>query len=239
MGALNPGIGGDEVEIDEGKIRVEPDHWDLAQARICASHSGMKTDSAQPSAPVWRTSTLGLGADTERTEHRGTASRKVRRILVPVDFSADSEAALDHALDLAEHLGAKVTLLHVIERIPYGGQLLSPLNLSDFAPSTRHMEAALTKLGRGDRRISAPMVRVGRAAEEIVAAAECSACDCIVLSPHGYSGKKEVLLGSVAEYVVRHAPCSVLLVRETDEDEEMHPHRGRPRRHRLPMRRDG
>lgn len=196
----------------------------------------MKTDTAQPSAPVLRASTWGLQADTDRPEH--AASRKVRRILVPIDFSAHSEAALDYAMDLAAHLGAKVTLLHVIERIPYEGERFSPLNLSDFAPSTRHMEAALTKLARGDRRISDPLVRVGRAAEEIVSAAESTACDCIVLSPHGYSGKKEVLLGSVAEYVMRHAPCAVLLARESEQEEEIHPHCGRPRRHRLPARRD-
>jgi universal stress protein A len=62
------------------------------------------------------------------------------------------------------------------------------------------------------------MTRIGRAFDEITAAAREQKADLIVISTHGYSGVKHVVLGSVAERVVRHAPCPVLVVREHERD---------------------
>jgi universal stress protein A len=181
----------------------------------------MKTVPALPNVPILRTSNTGPRVDTGSAR---AGAQKINRILVPIDFSAHSETALRYALDLAGQLGAEVTLLHVIEQIPYSGQWLSPLTLSDFAPSTRHMETALSNLARGHREIGEPMVRIGRAAEEIVATAESAGCDCIVLATHGYTGHKNVSLGSVAQDVVRHATCPVMLVRVSGIDRPAVPH---------------
>jgi nucleotide-binding universal stress UspA family protein len=126
---------------------------------------------------------------------------------------------LKYALTLAAQLGAKVTPMHALEQLPYGAEWLTPLQLSDFAPTTRHLETALRKFA-GGAAIGNPIVRIGRSAEEIVATAKETGSDLIILSTHGYTGLKHVLLGSVAEYVVRHAPCPVLTVRADECCEE-------------------
>jgi nucleotide-binding universal stress UspA family protein len=151
----------------------------------------------------------GLG----RTREPRPVSRRIRRILVPIDFSADSQHALQYALDVGAQLGATVTPVHVLERIPYQGEWLSPPNLSDFTPSTQHLMTELRKLIAGSKFAAEPVVRVGHAAEEIVAAARDQGTDLIILSTHGYTGMRHVLLGSVAEKVLHHATCPVLAVR--------------------------
>ncbi|MCU0784207.1 MAG: universal stress protein [Verrucomicrobia bacterium] len=146
------------------------------------------------------------------------ATLKLRRILVPLDFSGKSRQALDFAVPLAKQYGGKVFLLHVVEPpyvYPY-----HPGEIGVAAVDPRPIaEASKKKLSALARELVPPdvlgktMVRTGRAYLEIVDAADELGADLIALSTHGHTGLKHVLLGSTAEHVVRHARRPVLTVR--------------------------
>jgi universal stress protein A len=145
---------------------------------------------------------------------------KIGRILVPVDFSECAQTALRYALGLAAQFEAELTLAHVVEQIVYPGDwMYPPLALSDFATEKRdqvldRMKSLVKDPGVNVRHI----VRVGRAWQEVIELAKENKTDLIVLATHGYTGLKHVLLGSVAEKIVRHAPCPVLTVRPDERD---------------------
>lgn len=136
------------------------------------------------------------------------------RILVATDFSEGSDDALDAAIAQAKRLGARLELLHVIEiaeQFPFGS---SPLDL-DF-------EALYAGVGRelacrAERAIAAGVpcetrIAEGGAAIEIAERATEMGAALIVVGTHGRTGLARALLGSVAERVVRRAPCPVLTV---------------------------
>jgi nucleotide-binding universal stress UspA family protein len=115
---------------------------------------------------------------------------RIRRILVPTDFSQASDAALAQARELAGALGASIRLVHVLDDAAVAGALA--------ADGLGHDAALLT----------------GPVAGTIVEYAQSHAADLIVMGTHGRSGVAHLLLGSVAERVVRTAPCPVLTVRQ-------------------------
>ena len=144
------------------------------------------------------------------------------RILVPVDFSSASGKAVAYADAFAATFGASVVLIHVVE----------PLVLpSEFgyvpAPSPeeemRHLAAVKTRLQSvaadlDSAKRSSVEVRIGRPWQEITAAAQDLGADLLVITTHGRTGIKHVLMGSVAEKIVRHAGCPVLVVRPEEKD---------------------
>jgi nucleotide-binding universal stress UspA family protein len=119
---------------------------------------------------------------------------------------------------MAEAFGAKLIPLHVVEPIVYPvetgfvsmtAEAVTPQAVTAMKQKlhdwvSKHVPSSL--LARAE-------VRVGRPYDEIVLAAAEHKADLIVVSTHGYTGIKHVLLGSTAERVVRHAPCPVLTVR--------------------------
>jgi nucleotide-binding universal stress UspA family protein len=136
-------------------------------------------------------------------------------ILVPIDFSPCAEHALDYACDLAAKLGARVHVIHAI------GATLPELSVAltdQMISSIRHNNAAvLAKLIEPRRKIAAfgeVTVVDNDARDAILQAARAVRADLIVIGTHGRRGLSRVLLGSVAEDVVRRAPCPVLTVRE-------------------------
>jgi universal stress protein A len=144
----------------------------------------------------------------------------IKRLLVPYDFSAYAAHALQWALALAERWGAKVMLLHitpVFSGVTYGrGMLLSDLHKAEAAFVVR-AEQGLQEVAAAQHR---PTVTIETHAlmgesvwNEICQAARREEEDLIVMGSHGHSGLAHVLLGSVAEWVVRHAPCPVLVAR--------------------------
>ena len=150
----------------------------------------------------------------------------LRTLLVPTDFSESSRKAMHYALRLAQQFGSTLVLLHVIEPVypyPVDGLMHFPGELRDPNLERRpETEKALTRLAdstarQGDVPVRTAM-RTGRAYDEIAAAAREENADLIVISTHGYTGLKHVLLGSTAERVVRHAPCPVLVVREHEHE---------------------
>lgn len=142
---------------------------------------------------------------------------QIDRILHPTDFSERSEAAWKYAELLANRFGAELLLLHVLQEpvavLPESSLAVAPpaINMPEL------MDAAEEGLGRltvdAPATIAERTVRNGPAAEEIVHYAKESNADLIVLGTHGRTGLAHVLLGSVAEKVVRKAPCAVLTVR--------------------------
>lgn len=139
----------------------------------------------------------------------------VTKILVPIDFSEFSDKALRSALIYCDKFGAELHLLHVLEnRISgpaFGMGLAVPLHEEE---SSAEVMKELEKLPKdpGERTIIRAAVK-GSPFQAIVDYAKENGIELIVLGTHGRTGISHVLLGSVAENVSRHAPCSVMIVR--------------------------
>jgi nucleotide-binding universal stress UspA family protein len=143
--------------------------------------------------------------------------RAVKKILVPTDFSEPSAEALQTAIDFAKVFGASIELVHVFVEPAY--VLPPPVEMATFPFD---MTEILTRLEisleaqRDSIRQAGVAVEMntlsGRAAPEIVAHAKKVGADLIVMGTHGRSGIQHALLGSVAERVVHHSPCPVLVV---------------------------
>ncbi|HRH97635.1 MAG TPA: universal stress protein [Prosthecobacter sp.] len=137
-----------------------------------------------------------------------------QKILVPTDFSECSAAAVHAAAALHQKTGAEILLLHVTEPA-YQGLRVQTSGL--HAQMREEAENSLTKLAAevfpNATRVRT-LVRDGRPAEMICQTVAEEAADAVIIPTHGHSGLKHALLGSVTEKVVRHAPCSVLVVRE-------------------------
>ncbi len=142
-----------------------------------------------------------------------------RRLLVPTDFSSGSEQAWLMARQLAGRLGAEIVLLHVLVEAPLFSE--GPFTMEHarkvFEGARMWVEkmlgewvAAAAASGLQARWI----VRTGVPHKEIVAAAAQERAEVIVLGTHGRGGIDRALLGSVADRVIRLAPCPVLTVRE-------------------------
>jgi nucleotide-binding universal stress UspA family protein len=135
-----------------------------------------------------------------------------QKILVATDFSEHSQRALAWALDLRQRLGAALTVLHVYQ-IPAGypnGFLFSADVIGAIEDSAR-VELAKFVARAGTTPVESKLA-MGVPFMEIVQAARSGAHDLIVVGTHGRTGLKHLLIGSVAERVVRLAPCPVLTV---------------------------
>ena len=144
---------------------------------------------------------------------------KVEKILMPVDFSTHSLKALKHATALAAGIRASVILLHVIddpgEEIP-GSPLKTRSYLAQQTKLVQGAEHQLALWAKREVRPHAPVrhyVRRGRVHRVITGMAEKTGAGLIVIGSHGRTGLKRLLLGSVAESVVRNASCPVLAIR--------------------------
>lgn len=145
----------------------------------------------------------------------------IEKILVPTDFSECSMAALDQAALLAGALGASLDVLHVWE-IPV---FLPPdLRVSDAGAQaslmdmvSRRAEKQLAELvadaGRRGIAVNSAQAKPGIPHATIVDVAKAGDYDLIVIGTHGRTGLSRVLVGSVAERVVRHATCAVMVAR--------------------------
>jgi universal stress protein A len=143
-----------------------------------------------------------------------------QHFLVPTDFSTYADEALDYAIALASKLQARLTLLHVIHSVPLWAEGDMGRALPDVYLS--QLEAQVQQgLEQRQQRIQAAGVQGnmllvhGMPFQQIVDLARDQQIDLIVMGTHGRTGLKHLLLGSVAEKVVRLAPCSVLIVRQT------------------------
>jgi len=138
----------------------------------------------------------------------------IESILVPVDGSSPSLAALDHAIVLAELSGASLDVLHVAVADEFSVGASVPLSSEAHddieAALDAAVELAIERLGPRVERLEIP----GQPERVIVETARAGSYDLIVIGTHGRIGRLHDLLGSVAEGVVRNAPCPVMTVRE-------------------------
>jgi universal stress protein A len=145
----------------------------------------------------------------------------IKRILAPTDFSTHSEQAVRFACGLAERLGAELHLVNVLsEIIPAGPDpLLMPVMPPQFYQENedraRETLRSLLKPTWGKPKSLVTAVRWGSPVEAIVDYAKELEIDLIVIATHGRTGLSHVLLGSVAERIVREAPCPVLTLRDS------------------------
>jgi nucleotide-binding universal stress UspA family protein len=148
--------------------------------------------------------------------------RSIKRILVPTDFSDPSAEALGTAITLAQQSGAVMDLVHVAVEAAFA--LPPPVDVASVpVDMSRMMEQATEILAVEEQRVRAAGLRcesamlVGRPDAEIVARANATGAELIVMGTHGRSGLAHALLGSVAERVVQHSPCPVLIVPKRPE----------------------
>ena len=150
---------------------------------------------------------------------------QLKRILVPTDFSEPSEHSAAYAVELARRYEAEeVHCIHVSD-IP--ADLLATSNYYMTGPSEQYIEQIREESRKGleefvRRNLAGVPVKMafleGRPFVEIVRYARTNKIDLIVIATHGRTGLKHVLFGSVAEQVVRKAPCPVLVVKRDERD---------------------
>lgn len=144
------------------------------------------------------------------------------RILVPVDFLPHSAEAVQRAMALAEPSSAEVVLLHVYEAgeypMPTGDVVYDPHQLHRMTVEVRgRLEAVRRDVDpAGNRRVTTRVLQ-GPPARTIVEAATREPFDLIVMGTHGRTGVERLVLGSVAEEVMRRAPCAVLTIKKPRE----------------------
>jgi len=154
-----------------------------------------------------------------------------RRTLVPTDFSPTSDAALEYARILAAKFGSSVQIIHVIDDPTAASEFVA----DGFAPSTDDIRTAL--LDQAHKRLERLVNLVDRSrhhahaeavlglpAQSIIDYATATGTGLIVMGTHGRTGLAHLLMGSVAEQVVRTAPCPVLTVRQVTVADEVDAH---------------
>jgi len=149
----------------------------------------------------------------------------IKKILCPVDFSESSEHAMQYALALAEAYQAELQLLHVIEvpaaalaRGPMGPPVLSIDNLQEFQETCReHLENIASRASEQYKNVTYHLGS-GVPFLGIIQSAKAEDVDLIVVGTHGRTGLAHALIGSVAEKLVRKAPCPVLTVKHPEHE---------------------
>jgi len=137
-----------------------------------------------------------------------------RKILIPIDGSKGATMAAEQAIELARVIGARVSVLHVIDKRSY-------LGLGEAG--RRELRKRLTDKGekyvkdvtaKASGMRAEKIVLEGHPAEVVVKVADDKRVDLIVMGTRGLTGARRMLLGSTAEQVIRWAPCPVLVVRQ-------------------------
>ncbi len=172
----------------------------------------LATDCPKWETPPTRLSTMGKVSGAASIVP-ALSNLRLRTILAPFDFSYASAELLRRLITLAEHSNATVHVLHVIE--PSRGGVATegtPILPGARAAAARtQIQQWVAEIFPGRPAITTT-VRVGRAADEIIAHAQTLSADLIVMSAHVGSGGKNVLLRTTTERVVRQSPCPVLVI---------------------------
>ncbi len=142
---------------------------------------------------------------------------QIHRILLPTDLSEEAERPFAAVSELAHRFGARIQLLHVVEDVavgPSGDPLAPPIHIPGVAQEMKRAGAVLEqhkkKLGGGID-VSAEVISATSVPRAIASYATEHGFDLIALSTHGRSGFRRLIMGSVAETVLRHATVPVLV----------------------------
>ena len=142
-----------------------------------------------------------------------------RRILVATDFAESAERALACAVQLARQHAAEIILLHVYMDLPAYPEISAGQVEAIYEEQRTWIEDALerrARRARGEGVLARTLLRTGPAASTISATAADEHADLLVVGTHGRSGLDRLIVGSVAEHVVRLATCPVLVVKSAD-----------------------
>ena len=152
---------------------------------------------------------------------------KIEKILVPIDFSDSSEKAIRYGIEIGRDRNASVSFLHVVnQRII---DAIQELNIrgykGDFVSAVRKLvkekENVLKQFVPAELLDGIQVefiVRKGEVSEQIIKAAKELKIDLIIVGSRGHSALASILIGSVAQNIVHHAPCPVLIVRPVEHD---------------------
>lgn len=141
------------------------------------------------------------------------------KVLVPLDGSRAAEAALEQATYLASRTGGNLLLVQVLSNYmvtdnpPLTPDFREQLDLRDRGEARKYLGGVELRVQGQGLLCQSEVIESGNPAEGILDCAESRSVDLIVLTSHGRSGLSRFLLGSVAERVLRHAVCPVLVVR--------------------------
>lgn len=144
-------------------------------------------------------------------------SLQLKKILLPVDFSGTSRKALGYVVSFAKQFNAEAVLLHVIEPAAAAPQTETFSAIINSPKRREDCEEQLSQWRHEFRPGAQTELREGSASREIVRAADEHNVDLIIIGTQGRTGLAR-MFGSTAEWVVRHAPCPVLIVRERERD---------------------
>ncbi|GAH46139.1 unnamed protein product [marine sediment metagenome] len=151
--------------------------------------------------------------------------REIKKILLPIDFSGASIKILQYAIFLAEKYNAKIFIVSVVE-YPY-----TISGVPHFRPNDEYEEKMIRIAEKNmasfieENKDLMPVsfessILFGHAAEKIISYAEMESFDLIIIGTHGHKGLEKMLFGSVAEKIIKLAPCPVLTINTYRHDEE-------------------
>ncbi|HEY8234366.1 MAG TPA: universal stress protein [Vicinamibacteria bacterium] len=148
---------------------------------------------------------------------------KLKKVLVPTDFSDSARHAFAYGVSFASEYKAELVLLHVVENLTVGyASDLFPVPMAEvFQEISGYARAELAKLAEEARKRGvavSELVAQGKPSAEIIRHAAENAVDMIVLGTHGKGMLDQALFGSTTERVVRRAPCPVLTVRNPEHE---------------------
>ena len=150
--------------------------------------------------------------------------RRIKKILVPTDLSELSLASIDYARSLANVYGARVFLLHAVDVVPVVSfptiDFTLETSLQDEAEKGKEILENFASRFLGDVDHVTAVVRRGFAYEEIMRFVDEEGIDLIVMATHGRTGLPHIIMGSVAERVVRHSPVPVLTIKPLKVQEQ-------------------
>jgi nucleotide-binding universal stress UspA family protein len=158
---------------------------------------------------------IKAGAEEPQETAERAGGLRVRRLLIPIDFSASSMEALEYGVQFAKQLGSAVTILHVLEPVAYGLDFTLGGSV-EWRQQKVHAEGRLEILGAlcTSNGVKADQVlKAGFPADSIREYAGLQPSNLIIMGTHGRRGVSRFVSGSVAEAVLRLAPCPVLTVR--------------------------
>jgi nucleotide-binding universal stress UspA family protein len=197
---------------------------------VLAGHTTERVVRAAP-CPVLSVRTDGSSEQHERIGHlrdlMDIDPATERKILLPTDFSEHSVLASDYAISLAREYDADIIVLHVLERVAEFTSAMGSdlpgyetvlLYYDDLFKVAQQRVREICKRAAEHNVTAHDRVISGNPRHEIIDVARSGPIDLIVIGTHGRRGFSRIIQGSVAEAVVRHAPCSVLSVKRPEHD---------------------
>ena len=145
---------------------------------------------------------------------------RLKKILVPIDFSETSRKAVQYAVSFAKQFKAELHLLHIVEPTPAPPEVVYLESAAIYTEAREVAEKQLAewRTAAAAETITKATVRNGIAHREIVRAASELKADLIIVGTHGRTGLTHLFMGSTAERVIREATCPVLVVRAHERD---------------------